>query len=216
MKFCISSHKDFYKSTNNKLLNSLLDSGVNIEDIYFFVGGYDRYTMISESPFVWHVPHNSFDLTSLISIIELDIASDWWYLLHDTCYVGKNFYQRLLNTNYTDCTTIRLHGTHDSMNIGAYSRAFLDNHRDMILGFKGNNEDSQNTKRKLVDHEDFFFKLDSGNHFFTNVLRQEGETIDFYNNGTYRKMYYYPDVDVYKIQANWLKKPPHENYITRL
>ena len=35
--------------------------------------------------------HNSYDHTAIIEIIESNIESKYYFALHDTCEVGKNF-----------------------------------------------------------------------------------------------------------------------------
>ena len=137
MKFVISSHIDYIESTETKLVTSLLDSGVNIDDIYIFVGGYDvnyGYVKLSTNINKFSSPHNSMDFTGLISVIEMDIQSDFWFLLHDTCYVGKNFYNTVKNFNYENVNYVAL--TFDtSMNMGSYKWSYIQEKKEQILQF---------------------------------------------------------------------------------
>ena len=43
MKFAISSHRDYYELTENKIVESLINSGIEPENIYFFIGGYEGF-----------------------------------------------------------------------------------------------------------------------------------------------------------------------------
>ena len=122
MKYVISSHINYINVTEKEILPSLVDSGININDIYIFVGGYDSdygYNKLSDSINKYSAPHNSLDFTGLISVIEMNIESDYWFLLHDTLYVGPNFNKVVKEFNYENVDYVAL--TFDtSMNIGAY------------------------------------------------------------------------------------------------
>ena len=214
MKFTISSHKDYISTTERPLIDSLLNCGIDINDIYVFVGGYDinqGYKKISPDYNKFSAPHNSIDFTGLISILEMNIKSDYWFLLHDTSYVGGNFFNEIKKYNYTNKDTVAL--TFDtSMNIGAYKWEYLLNKRDEILTYKNNDNTFaglQSYKRKLIENEDCFLKPKI--HFYTNENRQRlGPPTDYYNNSTPRIIEYFPKIDYYKIKANWELRPTYE------
>ena len=211
MKFVISSHIDYIESTESKLVTSLLDSGVNIDDIYIFVGGYDvnyGYVKLSTNINKFSSPHNSMDFTGLISVIEMNIQSDFWFLLHDTCYVGKNFYNTVKNFNYENVNYVAL--TFDtSMNMGSYKWSYIQEKKEQILSYKNINEDNLQTfKKRLIDNEDVFIKPKI--HSYCNDKRKTEGPFDYYQTNTLRIIEYFPNIDLYKIKANWEIKPIYE------
>jgi hypothetical protein len=219
MKFAISSHKDFFDLTHKRLLNSMVDSGVDKNDVYFFVGGHDdleNYEKVNCELNVYNVPHNSFDFTGLISVLELGLENPWWFLLHDTCYVGKNFFNRIKNYDYGNWPSIRLSCIYDSMNIGAYRWSYLQKCSHILMDYKGNNKESQKYKRKLIYREDVLLEFGPEIVCFSDVPRKEFGPIDYYGTGVLRKIYYYEKIDLYKIQSNWIPKKEDEEYILDL
>jgi hypothetical protein len=58
---------------------------------------------------------------------------------------------------------------------------------------------------KSVDfNEDYIFNNDTNNKVLNNYngLIYTGPT-DYYNTGTLRRVEYYPNLDLYKMKANW-------------
>lgn len=210
MKFVISSHINYINTTEQKIIPSLLSTGIKLEDIYVFVGGYDLdygYQKISNDINKFSAPHNSLDFTGLISVLEMNIESDYWFLLHDTLYVGPNFYRTVQNYNYTDVNYVAL--TFDtSMNMGSYKWSYLMEKKSEILSYKNNNWDLQLYKKRLIDEEDVFIKPKT--HFYCGEKRKTHGPVDYYNNGTNRIIEYFPNIDLYKIKANWSIKPIYE------
>lgn len=211
LKFIISSNISFYKKTYKFVTESLINSGIPREDIYFFVGGSDSFIKVEDSDVnFFYVDYSSFEFTALISLIELNLKSDYWFLLHDTCYVGKNFFSNIKKFNY-DTETIRLYsGT--SMNIGAYSQNYLYSNKDKILSYKNKNYDFaslQSLKARIIQDEDLFFRNSTCKPYTTASIRHEGP-IDFYNNGIMRLIEHFDELDFHKTKANWVIKPNYE------
>lgn len=210
MKFVISSHINYIDVTESKIITSLLNSGIDIDDIYIFVGGYDvnyGYKKISENLNKFSAPHNSLDFTGLISVLEMNIESDYWFLLHDTLYVGPNFYKTIQDYNYDNVNYVAL--TFDtSMNMGSYKWSYLMEKKEQILSYKNNNWDIQEYKKKLINEEDIFIKPKTNS--YCNVPRHTQGPTDYYKNNTQRIIEYFPIIDLYKIKANWSIKPTYE------
>lgn len=209
IKFCISSNLNYYKKTYDVVVLSLIDAGVNPKDIYFFVGGETQFCKLNKDINFFYVDHSSFEFTALISLIELNLESDYWFLLHDTCYVGKNFFNIIKTFNY-DTETLRLYSGASS-NIGAYSQNYLHLNKDKILSYKNKNYDLssfQFLKTKLIQEEDLFFKNSICKAYTTNI-RNEGP-VDFYNNGVMRIIEHYDELDFHKTKANWNIKSIYE------
>ena len=211
IKFAISSHINYVESTESKLINSLLNSGVNVNDIYTFIGGYDvssGYNKLDGETHRFSVPHNSMDFTGLISVIELDIESDFWFLIHDTCYVGGNFYNTIKNFNYENVDYVAL--TFDtSMNMGSYRWSYIQEKKEQILTYKNiDDNDLQSFKKRLIDEEDVFIKPKT--HSYCKDNRKTEGPYDYYKNNTQRIIEYFPTIDLFKIKANWQIKPFYE------
>lgn len=209
IKFCISSNINFSNKTFPIIVNSLLEANIQASDIYFFIGGMKTYEKLDSIVNAYYCDNNSFDLTSLIAILDLGLKSDYWFLLHDTCYVGKSFKDNIMRYTY-NTDTLRLYSG-ASMNIGAYSQSYLDKEKDLILSYKNQDysfESLQRLKSRLVTEEDFLFKK-SICKVYTDRVISEGP-IDFYSNGVGRIIEHYNDVDLHKLKANWFGKSIYE------
>jgi hypothetical protein len=211
IKFSISSYKGFYTTTYPIIIKSLLDGGVPAKDIYFFIGGYEENKLIENEDKInlFIVNHNSIDFTGLISLIELNIKSDYWFLLHDTTYVGPRFYNFVSTFNYNKCDVVKLNSG-VSMNIGSYKQSYIDSIKEDILKFKNNDysiESIQNHKKLAVTTEDIFFRTNNQLIYNKTPRRVEGP-INFYgkNEDSLRIIEHYDDIDLHKIKANWFNK----------
>jgi hypothetical protein len=209
MKFAISSHKDYFSLTEQKIVESLLNSGINPDNIYLFIGGYDgEYQKLDGVHHRYACPHNSMDFTGLISVVELNIESDYWFLLHDTCFVGDRFYNLIKeyphsNKNHV-CLTNGL-----SMNMGSYRWDYLMGIKERLFRYKNTSTDLQKFKTLLVMEEDALFHPKE--HCYDVFQRQTTGPMDYYNNGTHRIIEYFPGIDVHKIKANWFLKDIYVN-----
>jgi hypothetical protein len=214
IKICISTTKTHSQKTLPVLIKSLLESGINKNDIYIFEGGNDRRTegLYEDIKYI-KTNHNSFDYTSLIEIVGHNIEADYWFLLHDTCRIGvlfkelldKSVNQKLIPRN-ADKMSLK-HGP--SMNIGFYKYDYLMKHKDEIISFKGTGKSPQEielTKKEHIAKEDYLFALTDSDTYLvidaTNPIQSFGR-VDVYNSGTTRKVEYYSQLDLYKFKANW-------------
>ena len=204
VKFTISSHIKYHQETYKVLVPTLLKTGIPPEDIYFFIGGAEEYTQLEDSNGLrtYTVPHNSIDFTGLVSVVELDLISDYWFLLHDTCYVGPSFYKTVVNTQYT-ADTIALTSYGHSMNMGAYSWKYLQRNKAKVLSYKNNNSaDLQKFKHRLVHEEDSLLT----HEISFSKAEKEDLGVDTFYKGVPRRITHFPEIDLYKLQANWFTK----------
>ena len=248
VKFAISSHVSYHRETYGPLVTSMLRSGVPAHDIYVFVGGHDGTTYetydtnsygVGDSSGVhaYLVPHNSIDFTGVVSVLELGLVADRWFVLHDTVIVGPTFYERVTthgshgssDANSSDANSsdaIPLTSDGPSMNMGSYAWTFLVSHRDEILSptFKNASNDPDVVrmyKRNGVPLEDDLFRragagtgARGGGGAYNHTPRLVTGPTDVYGPGkSQRIVEYYPDVDLYKMKANWRVA---DEYVTTL
>jgi len=148
--------------------------------------------------------HNSIDFTGLITLEELyhENIEDYYLYLHDTCRIGDNFFNKLKSINLTKISTIKLNKSF-SMNMGIYSQKTINKFCDFLLS-KKNVDENRCLEFKAVSNEDYIFDNDINNVVLENYdgWNFTGPT-DYYETGTQRIVEYYPNLDLYKMKANW-------------
>ena len=173
--------------------------------------GYSEKTiplLLNEKYNHYHVDHNSFDLTALISLIELknDLGeSDFWLLLHDTVRLTKNFKYLFnsLNTKNYDCLPLR---NFPSMNIGVYSINYLAKNSNYLIQFKNQNYSVvglQNCKLKAIHEEDYLFKNTTNRININSDIERFEKSKNITYFGKQRKEEFYPQLGILKYKANY-------------
>lgn len=202
-KFTISSHVDFYQKTYPYVVGSMLECGVPAEDIYFFIGGCDKCEQVpSPDVNVWKVDHNSIDFTGLIAVLDLGLKADRWFLLHDTLYVGPNFYSCV--NEYPGNPVAVAMSKLWSKNMGSFSQEYLESIAPTLLGEYKNKdlgrEVAHRFKTMNIETENRFLV---GDGCYTSKTPEIKHTaVDFYRTGTPRDIQYYFDIDIYKVQSH--------------
>jgi hypothetical protein len=207
MKIVINSHNKSIVAVKH-LLESLKENDINYCDIIIVVGGYynlnDYEIKKYENITYIFANHNSIDFTGLITLLELYSNTEEYYVyLHDTCRIGPNFYNKIKAIDLNNVSSIKINRRF-SMNIGIYSQKIINEFKDFLLSKKNTNE-SECMKYKSIDYnEDYIFNNDNNNKLLDNYdgFIYTGPT-DYYNTGTMRIVEYYPNLDLYKIKANW-------------
>jgi hypothetical protein len=210
IKIVINSHK---KSTI--ALNHLLESMKSNSDFLsfqhiIFIGGYyeNKDYIINDKENIRYIycNHNSIDFTSLIGLSEIDQynqSNNYYFYMHDTCKIGDIFYKKLKNINLTNVTSIKIHGRY-SMNIGVYSQKIINKFKDFLLTKKNTDEKKCMQFKTINYNEDYIFHNDTNNFLLENYYGWFPKgPLDYYNTGTMRIIEHYPNVDLYKIKANW-------------
>jgi len=177
--------------------------------IIVVIGGHDAHDAFEENGVtVVHVTHNSIDFTGLIALLELPaLRHDSYFYVHDTTRAGPGFIDRILSLPDYDTASFAL----PSMNIGLYSHAALERHRDTVLGFKNTCECDHEHKKLCVAQEDCVFRANRANHVFLTAFRAgHGPPQDYYGTGVLRVAEYYACVDLWKLKANWELKETYE------
>jgi len=211
MKIVINSHVK-----SNIALNHLIES-MEIQEEYkefeiiIFIGGYydlKKYE-IEKRDHITYIKcnHNSIDFTGLIGLAELfiDDVNQYYIYLHDTCQIGNKFYKIIKSLDLTNVSTIKIK-KYDSMNIGIYSQKIINDFRVFLILSSKNTEENRlmEFKNKGIDWEDYIFKKDPNNIVLNNLLHpQLNAPTDYYKTGVQRIVEYFPNLDLYKIKANW-------------
>jgi len=219
MKILINSHNKSQKALD-ALFQSMkkCENFKNFEIIVCIGGHYELENYITEKQEnITYIkcPHNSIDFTALITVMELygNMPNTNYLYIHDTCTVGPNFFINVENIErtYTNITTLKL-APYYAMNIGVYSSEVLAHNKQFLLNQKNTDEAKvQHFKIKGVDNEDSIFIRDIN----SRVIYEKGLTkatgpLDCYGTGVMRIVLYYESLDLYKIKANWERKPTYE------
>lgn len=213
IKICINSTKDYSEKTIPILVESLLESGISSNNIFVIEGGYKKREIIKKNTHV-HIltNHNSIDYTGLIDIVENEMESDYWFNIHDTCRVGRNFKELLQNIPESFPDKIAL-AFHPSMNIGSYKYSYLKQNKNKLLHLKNTDysrETIQYWKKKGAEIEDYLLhkSKDSSTLVYNCNLLTKINIIkeNWYGTETKRITEYYSNLDLYKSKSNWNRK----------
>lgn len=205
IKICISSCKQYSEYTIPLLIDTLSDTGINFEDIFVFEGGYNTRQQLTKQYNHFLVPHNSFDYTSLIEIVSNNIASDYWFLLHDTCKVGLKFKEKLLSIPLKNEKYALI--PYPSMNIGFYKYSYLQKHKNIILSLTNTDYTDigiKKAKKRAIYFEDLlFYHINDTNCQYISAERVVSkDKKNWYGAPTPRTESYYPQLDLYTLGAN--------------
>ncbi len=225
MKYLISSNINYYNSTYPVIVQSLIDSGIDVSDIIMVVGGCSTIESINNPLNIQlhAVEYNSFDLTALIYISDqISDLDTHYFLLHDTCLVGNRFKQ--LVNQYNDSDNIKTLQSGISMNIGLYSIDSIKENIKLLQTMKFYPKTSiefQEVKTFFVSNEDIIFKQYPNQCYhnaYTNETPDRKTIIEMrktFNRSIYleyfdkleqstikRDIGHISNLDLYKMQAN--------------
>jgi hypothetical protein len=208
IKIAIASNKNFHHLTLPIIIKSLIDVDIKPEDIHVFIAGYDEYSFEIIDKIHYHkLNHNSYEYSPLIEIVEKEIQSEYWFLIHDTCRVGPRFKQLLYEIPSINPSKIALRSS-PSMSIGLYNYQYLMSLKDIIVTIKNTDyseESMMHWKRWGVPNEDWILWLHPpspivyGGYTACEVVNYE----NWYGTGINRRTEYYPVLDLYKNKSNW-------------
>src|SRR5687768_12496072 len=90
VKYLVSSHVQYAAVTLPRLLGSM--TCIDPRCIVVVIGGATQaYEEVISKVQHIYVPHNSFDYTGALAVLELGLEAEWWFWLHDTCECGPRF-----------------------------------------------------------------------------------------------------------------------------
>lgn len=198
MKIGVSSNVRFSEPLE-RCVASFLDSGFSADDVVAFVGGHGGYAEIGGPRGIraFLAPHDSFDFTAMISVLDLGLENDWAFV-HDTITVEPKF--RVAVASCASCAAGEVYAlTNDgpSMNMGVFPWKRLVSIRDDLERFRNA------SKTACVQFEDVFLRDARPLNTAARVVRGPE---DVYGTGTPRVVEYYPDVGVHKYKSNWAVK----------
>jgi hypothetical protein len=213
VKFCISTCRLFFEHSLPVILSSLHHAGVKPSEIVVINGGWEASLEdeFNGSRMVL-TRQNSIDLTALIEVVEREINSEYWFLLHDTCIAGPSF-KELVYDVPANCPQKVALRSHPSMNIGLYKMEYLMTNQAHLLQAKNLDHSPaaiQYWKRWAVINEDHMLwnVPATPTHVYHQHLHPPDGYIlhpdeDVYGTGKIRRMEYFPQLDLLKAKSNW-------------
>ena len=222
--FGLSSCKKFARKTLPKSIGSLVKVGISPASIVCAVGGFeskeDSVNLLSELPGITgcnnivYTPYNSLEYNVFLYLLDnQDTLKDFDYLffMHDTCWVGDKFLlflQSHFPSNLPDTFSLT---PWPSMGIGLYKISHLLSKANLIRAAENTSTDfetEQRVKKWGVEAEDMLFIPECGN-FMRASGGKETITLDYpFDPNTPRRVRYFPYLDFYKAQANFLGVQP--------
>jgi hypothetical protein len=192
IQIAITSHKSNYVKCAIPLVKSFLNSGIELNKISVFVGGFNNKSSNVDLCRIYKTDHNSYDHTAIIEIIENNLESDYWFILHDTCIADDNFKNYYKKHGY-DLVTITKAGW---WNMGLYSWDFIQRNKDYFISLKNC------TKSQAILSERFSNRLTENLSYYVeekDII--EKKPSDIYNDSVLRKGMYFKDLGLTKYQS---------------
>lgn len=219
MKIVINSHKNSSIALNHLLESMKIQENFKNYHIIICIGGFyennQYYIETNENITYIKCYHNSIDFTGLITLFELYRMNetDYYFYLHDTCKVGSNFFNKLnllsLDIHNENISSMRI-TKNASMNIGIYSQKLINGYEYFFQEIKNTVEANAMKLKQHPFTEDYIFNSDNNNKVIDNYNIHDvcnkcniSEPVNYYNTGVLRIVEYYPNVDLYKMKANW-------------
>lgn len=186
----ISSHISTYEKCATRLISSLVASGVKENNIYVTIGGSVKDEISNK---IIYASHNSYDHNGILEIINNNLQSKYWFLTHDTCEAGLEFYHLLSKTpitkNYTAITEKAW------LNMGLIDHQFINENKNYIKSLQNC------SKKRAILSERVFSKISDYSSFGKQIDVEIIRDCKIYNDGKERITLYFPFLDYYKFQS---------------
>lgn len=207
INIAIASTKLFYEKSLPILIPSLIDSGIKKNKIHVFISGFDIFKKyIKDEITYYELNHNSFEYSPLIEIVEKNIESKYWFLIHDTCKAGPNFKKLIYNIPNTNPDKISPK-LWPSMSIGLYKYEYLLSVKDKIISIKNTDYSKESLlkwKNWGAPNEDYIlWKTEPCPVLYGNGGWEIHKMENWYQTKTIRRTEYLPSIDLYKNKSNW-------------
>jgi len=207
VKIAVGSHEKFYKKTLPIIIPSLIESGIKESNIIVFIAGCDiPYQELNDNIQFRFLNHNSFENSAFIDIIESDLKSPFWFFIHDTCKVGKNFKDLMLDVpEYAEKVALR---AWPSMSIGLYCHSYIIKHKNKLISTRNTNYNYDNLiEKKLwgIPNEDLILWLEEPEktHIYKNHCMQFLASENWFGENTKRNIEHHSNLDLYKSKSDW-------------
>lgn len=209
IKIAIATNINFYKSTLPIVIPSLIERGIDPNDIHVFNAGFNhyRYEQTPDGIHFHYLDHNSYEYSPLIEIVEKQLSSEYWFLIHDTCKLGPKFKELLYNIPNDRPVKLALKSK-PAMTMGTYKYSYLMSVKDKIVSIKNKDysEESMNHWKVWgVPNEDYIMWMTDPTPLIYNN-NDNWSVVDndnWFNTPTQRRTEYYPSLDLYKNKSNW-------------
>jgi len=195
INFAISTHVSTEHITLPVLLPSLYkDNDIPKENILVVVGGAKKDRLEKKDGILYsYVSHNSFDHNAIIDIVDKGFGGEWWFTMHDTAKAGPNFYKKVLKYGPSaDHICVLDEGW---LNMGLFSRRFLQQIRPYIMNLKNINKMQAILSEKLYPR---MVKASCYDSVPNMVIMEKG---DIYGDNVERQVLYFSLIDLYKYQS---------------
>jgi hypothetical protein len=208
IKIAIATTKTFFEKSLPIIIPSILDVGINNEYIHIFNAGFNNYSNEIRDGITYHyLNHNSYEYSPLIEIVEKEIQSEYWFLIHDTCKVGPKFKELLYKIPQNKPLKMALRSK-PSMSIGLYNYQYLLSIKENIIKIKNTDYSKESMMRwKLwgVPNEDYILWMTEPYPLIYNNINEMSiiNYKNWYGTDTIRRTEYYPSLDIYKNKSNW-------------
>jgi hypothetical protein len=208
IKIAVATNKKFFEKSLPIIIPSLLKTGINPIDIHIFNAGYGEYgNEIREGITYHYLNHNSYEYSPLIEIVEREIESEYWFLIHDTCKVGSQFKKLLYEIPNSKPVKMAIRRK-PAMSIGLYKYEYLLTVKEKLIEIKNTDYSKQSMmKWKLwgVPNEDYILWIQPPSPIIYNNDSSVSivDHNNWFNTNTIRRTEYYPSLDIYKNKSNW-------------
>jgi hypothetical protein len=192
------------------LFASMKKNNIPNNQIFVFVNEAENDDIITKDGVTYY---NSSDRTYFEWIIpklilQNNLQSDWWFLLHDTVILGDTFFEKVSAHENNNAKLIMMSSVM-SNNMGMVKQEVFDIHRGYFeyeLNDLNKNVDALSRKLWVIRHENDYLKIDPSRMVFYNDDRYENMTMQQYI-GSNRYVEYFPNIDLYKMKKNNGTKP---------
>lgn len=223
MKYLVNSNSKFAKHSLNVLIPSMINCGINPQDILVVIGGSDEtYDDFKYAGLFYHlnVKFDAIDQTSFYAIRENPnlFKEEYYYYMHDTTKVGPKFKfmtESLLNFVKEKKLNTMKNTSFYSGNMGFYKKEFIlkslneseyyIKNEKILLSMEETLETKKNISYELED-KIFYYDKQLSNGLFYTISNDKPENFpereDIYGTGIKRGISYHQRIDLYKFGLN--------------
>jgi hypothetical protein len=191
------------------LIEQLVNLKFNLDKMIVFVGGCEENIDVKING-IRHVfsRNNTFDLSCIVAMLDLNIVVRYFFLLHDTVSIENEKFKAFidfypLNKNSTVSIT-----AFPSMNMGFYSLDVVKKYSKEIYkisNYGSDNNTLQEVKKECIIKEDLIFKLNKKHKFaFGHGIKPVCQEVTYMDKLRLRESY--AEIGLLKYKANYFIK----------